>query len=196
MKQAETLFKTKKRYLALMILCFFYGGFTLIMALIVGYSTFWRNQIADPGLFQRSVFDRGPTDANRLSPPDFNGVFVERLPPDPFSILTSPPILLFMLGGVLSIFAGLAIWNLMREKEIKKIREETANHLLLPEELQVLEALKKSNMESTQSRITTETGLSRVQVHRVINRLEAKGILEKHKYGLTNKIVLKKEIFE
>jgi len=35
-----------------------------------------------------------------------------------------------------------------------------------------------------------------VQVHRAIKRLEAKGVLEKHDYGLTNKIILKKEFVE
>jgi len=56
--------------------------------------------------------------------------------------------------------------------------------------------LRSSHYESTQSRLAKETGLGKVQVHRAIKRLEAKGLIEKHDYGLTNKILLKKELFE
>lgn len=184
-----------------MILCFLYGGFSLIAFLTAGYTNFWRSEIMESPLLPREFLTRNGADSNGLPsfPADTNFVPFggAGLPSrDPLAIFSSPISIIFLFGGIISILAGIGIWHLMREKEIKKIREETANHLLLPEERKVLDAIKNSNMESTQSRLTSETGLNRVQIHRIINRLEAKGILEKHKYGLTNKIILKKEIFE
>lgn len=192
MKQTETFFKTKKRYVAIMVLCFLYGGFSLLLFVTEAYTRFWRTEIVNEPIPNPRLMD-----ANRFSDSDFNrGLPPFRFPHDPVALLTSPTSLSYLLAGILCIVAGLAIWNLIREKESKKIKQETANHLLLPEERLVIDALKSLGLEATQSRLTKETGLNRVQVHRTINRLEAKGVVEKHKYGLTNKILLKKGIFE
>ncbi|MFH1586999.1 MAG: MarR family transcriptional regulator, partial [Candidatus Diapherotrites archaeon] len=66
----------------------------------------------------------------------------------------------------------------------------------LPDEKALIETLKKFNYELTQSQLTKESGLTKVQVHRAVKKLEDKGVLEKHDYGLTNKIILKKELIE
>jgi uncharacterized membrane protein len=99
-------------------------------------------------------------------------------------------------AAFISILAGLSIWQITRVRELKKLKQETTDNLLLPDEKTIIHFLKENGFESTQSRLVKETGLSKVQVHRILSRLEAKGVLEKHKYGLTNKIVLKKELFE
>ena len=65
------------------------------------------------------------------------------------------------------------------------------NNLLLPNEMKIYNLLTHSNSGLTQSKITLESGLSKVQVHRVIKKLEDKGLIEKHKYGATNKLFLK-----
>ena len=83
----------------------------------------------------------------------------------------------------------------MSEKEIKAVKQVTTAKLLLPDELAVVDTLKKFDFELTQSKLAKETGLNKVQIHRAIKRLESKGALEKHNYGLTNKIILKKEFF-
>ncbi len=101
-----------------------------------------------------------------------------------------------LASGIISIIAGLTIWGLTRTKERQAIREDVAENLLLPDEKRVINALKKAGYELTQKRLSAESGLSRVQVHRVVKKLEAKGLLEKHDYGMTNKIVLKREFFE
>ncbi|MFH1256118.1 MAG: hypothetical protein V1494_02390 [Candidatus Diapherotrites archaeon] len=181
-----------------MFLCFLYGGFSIITLFLSAYGVIWRTETG--GI---SFFDRRPPDFNSISGIDANrfsdaNAFLrtERLSIDPFASLLSPSSLLLLVGGLIAISAGIAIWFLIREKEIKKIKQETANNLLLPDEKAVIEALKKSNFESTQAKLAKEAGMNKVQVHRAIKRLEAKGVLEKHGYGLTNKILLKKELFE
>jgi uncharacterized membrane protein len=65
------------------------------------------------------------------------------------------------------------------------------NNLLLPNEMLVYNLLTNSNNGLTQSKLTLECGLSKVQVHRIVKKLEDKGLIEKHKYGATNKLFLK-----
>jgi len=202
MKPNETFFKAKKRYVAVMLLCFLYGGFSLIFFLLQGYSFFWESELGDNNF----SFDKVPSgliddnsfkEFNAVS--DFkNGKDVKgfRQPRNPLGLFTSPMTLLSLLGGLISIFAGLTIWSLTREKEIKSIKQQLTDKLLLPDEKKVVDVLKKADYELTQAKLVKETGLSKVQVHRAIKKLELKGALEKHGYGLTNKIILKKEFFE
>ena len=71
-----------------------------------------------------------------------------------------------------------------------------ASNLLLPEEKKIIDSLMQNNLEATQAKLAKDTGMSKVQTHRAIKKLEAKGILEKHSFGMTNKILLKKELLE
>ena len=199
MKQAETVFKAKKRYLAIMLLCFLYGGFSIFFFLYNTYSIFWMSEIAAPEGFGQQINDanrfvRAAGDENRFFRPERDGL--ARLASDPMAMLSSPQTITYLIGGIIALLAGIAIWQLVREKEIKTAKQEIAKNLLLPDEKAVIEVLRKFDFELTQAKIAKETGLSKVQVHRAIRRLESRGMVEKHEYGLTNKIILKKEFFE
>lgn len=192
----------KKKYLVVMILCFLYGGFAILTTLFFVYNSAIRPEFTPETFFQQRFPERFPdqnvlaTDSNFFADDENRYERFFREPPSPIRLVSSPILLIFLTSGVIALIAGITIWSLMREKEIKKIREETANHLLLPDEKAVIDSLKKSDYESTQAKLAKETGLNKVQVHRAVKRLESKGVLEKHNYGLTNKIILKKEFFE
>lgn len=175
-----------------MMLCFLYGGFSLILFLFGAYTLFWQTEIVGAPSFDNVANDFNHFSERGYSRFDGGG----RFSLNPIALLTSPITLSYLIGGIVAILAGIAIWNLIREKEIKSVKQQTANNLLLPDEKAIINALKKSNYELTQAKLAKETGLNKVQVHRVIKRLESKGVLEKHEYGLTNKIILKKEFFE
>lgn len=195
MKQEQTVFRAKKRYFFTMVLCFLYGGFAILTTLFFVYNIFVRPEFIPENFFRERVF-RGPPEPDIVGG-DFNQpVQFVKIAFDPIRLVTSPLLVTFLISGIVALGGGIAIWSLAREKEIKSIKQETANHLLLPDEKKVIDCLKNSNFESTQSRLSKETGLNKVQVHRVLKRLESKGILAKHNYGLTNKIILKKEFFE
>ncbi|MCX6802339.1 MAG: MarR family transcriptional regulator [Candidatus Diapherotrites archaeon] len=199
MKPLETFLHSDKKYVAIMVLCFLYGGYSIISFALQSYTLIWRTEII--GFPFEGRFDDGsrkPFDANQLRANDTNesSAAIGQQPRDPLAGLLSPVSLSWLFGGLISILAGLSIWNLIRKREIKKIKQETANNLLLPDERKVIDALKKSDFEMAQAKLARETGLSKVQVHRAVKRLEAKGVLEKHSYGLTNKIILKKELFD
>jgi len=174
MKQDETFFRAKKRYIAVMVASFLYGGYSLLQFIYNIYSFFWMSEVV-------------PTMAVKG---------VGRMARDPMVFLSSPQNITNPIGGIVAIIAGLAIWFLIREKELKAVRQETAKKLMLPDERAVIDALKKFDLELTQSKIAIETGLTKVQVHRAVKRLELKGAVEKHGYGVTNKIILKKDFLE
>lgn len=182
------------------LLCLLYGGYGVVSFASQAYFAFWLPDVAAPAR-DANFIDANFNDMNRNFP-DANGFaprgdrFESMISRDPLALVTSPNEISNLIGGIISIIAGVTLWGIVREKEIKSIKQQTASNLLLPDEKKIIDVLKSSHFESTQSRLTKETGLGKVQVHRTIKRLEAKGIIEKHDYGLTNKIILKKELFE
>lgn len=176
-----------------MVLCFLFAGFSIISLVNQLFGIFWRAEM--PEFPRRTEIGADLNNFRAIETAiDENQRFL--FFQNPASRLLSQQSITFLFGGIISMFAGLAIWSLLREKEIKSIKHETANNLLLPDEKEIINALKRSDFESTQAKLAKETGLNKVQIHRAIKRLESKGVLEKHEYGLTNKILLKKEIFE
>ena len=197
MKPIETILNSKQKHKLVMWLCILYGGFAIFLFALDAYSLIWSGSTFFSSNFQQREFDQNrfiSNDANffndanheRSGPPMFN----------PLRIITSPSSILIFISGLISLSAGFTIWSITREKEIKKIKQETAEYLLLPDEKKVIEVLKDNDYSLPQNKITKESGLTKVQVHRVLKRLETKGLIEKHEYGLTNKIVLKKELLE
>lgn len=195
MKLIETILDPKNRPAIMMFLCLAYGGFSLILFISQIYGFFWRSEFMDPQFFDVIFREARRIDGNWIDGniPDENfGPRRVLVQPNIFGVLSSPFSLSSLIGGIISILAGITIWRLMREKEVKAAKEATATQLLLPDEKSVMKVLRDSNGESTQAKITRESGLSKVQTHRALKRLEAKGVIEKHDYGLTNKVILKK----
>lgn len=190
----ELLQKGRKRYFVIMLFCFLYGGFLLLNFFSQVYSFFWVAEFLGPSN-DVNFFDTNNDDLNRHRGVDQFGP-QNRVSKDPIVFFISPTNISNLVGGIISFVAAISIFFLIREKDIKEIKHKAASNLLLPEEKKIIDLLKKLNYESTQSKLVKESGLSKVQVHRVIKKLESKGLLEKHNYGLTNKIILKKEIFE
>jgi len=181
-----------------MWLCILYGGFAIILFAFDLYSAMWLGssmfsttpQIREADLNRTIIIDSNfERDLNHFRPEALNI-------PSPFRAVGSPGSIMVLVSGIISLAAGYTMWGLVREKEIKKIKQETADYLLMPDEKKVIDVLRKNNYTLAQSKIAYESGLNKVQVHRVIKRLETKGLVEKHEYGLTNKIVLKKELIE
>lgn len=108
--------------------------------------------------------------------------------------LVSPNQLIYLLGGIMFIVAGVSIWYLVREKEMAVLKEEMTDMFLLPEEKDVMNELKKAAGELTQKELVKKTGLSKVKVHRILNKLENKKLIKRHPYGMTKKIVIEKKI--
>ncbi|MFA6064259.1 MAG: hypothetical protein WCW44_06325 [archaeon] len=199
MKPIETNFLRGKKHAFVMWAAFLYGGFAILLFGMDLYSAVWMGSSTFITAPEIRNFDQNRfvefNDTNHqldLNRPRAGPPFIS----NPLRIITSPISMLILLSGIISLACGFTIMSITRQKEIKKIKQETADYLLLPDEKKVIEALKRNNYSLAQSKIAIDSGLNKVQVHRVIKRLEMKGLIEKHDFGLTNKIVLKKELFE
>jgi len=180
-----------------MILCFLFGGYSLILYLMQIYSIFWQTETVmgirrEGELFPTPIFSRDIREENSSNRTNAS------MPPRSFiianssSLLFSPFSITFLIMGILSLISGFAIWNLVREKEIKFTKKSILDIFLLPEEKKVLSEIEKYGGSLTQSEIVKSTGFSRVKVHRIIRNLEKKNLIIKQQYGMTNKILLKK----
>jgi hypothetical protein len=185
-----------RKYVLVMVLCFLFGGFSLILYLMMVYSVFWQNEMI-MGIRREGEVLNIPVFANELSnasgnftPPPIDGR--RFIISNPSSLLLSPFSIAFLAAGIISILAGLSIWNLIREKEIKAARKNLLDVFLLPEEKMVMSEIEKYGGSLTQSELVKTTGFSRVKVHRIVRNLENKKLIIKQEYGMTNKIVLKK----
>ena len=59
------------------------------------------------------------------------------------------------------------------------------------EEIKIYELLKKSEGSVYQSDLVRETGISKVRITRILDRMETKRILERKRRGMANLVVLK-----
>lgn len=189
--------KGYKKYVIVMILCFLFGGYSLILYLMQIYSIFWQTgnvmgirregEIFPTPIFSHDLIEENTSNRTNVSMPSRSFIVA-----NPSSLLFSPFSITFLIMGIISLLAGFAIWNLVREKEIKSTKKAILDIFLLPEEKKILKEIEKYGGSLTQSEIVKSTGFSRVKVHRIIRNLERKSLIIKQQYGMTNKIVLKK----
>ena len=174
----------KNKYIAVMILCFIFGGYFILTYISQVYFAYGAEQVAERN--GRDFNISGSPDAlNRTLPargdPQFNRIF-------------SSNQLINLLSGIMFIVAGISVARLSREREMKVIKEEITDIFLLPEEKEVMELLRRSAEGATQNELVRKTGLSKVKVHRILSKLETRGIVKRHPYGLTKKVVLAKKV--
>jgi len=77
-----------------------------------------------------------------------------------------------------------------------KINREVILKMFNNAEREIIKKLLENDGSCLQSKLTRETGLSKVQVFRTLENLVYKGIIEKESYGKTNVIKLKKDIYD
>ena len=95
----------------------------------------------------------------------------------------------FTLLGILTLSGLYFIFN----KKIYKItKERTRNNIpLSSEEKQVVGILKSNDNSVYQSELIKHTDKSKVQITRILDRLESKKVIERKRRGMTNIIILK-----
>jgi uncharacterized membrane protein len=82
-------------------------------------------------------------------------------------------------------------------KEIEdKASKEVSADVLLPDEKVIIKILEKSQGVSTQKELVSESKLTKVKVHRILKKLEAKKIVSKYDFGMTKRIRLEKKLKE
>jgi uncharacterized membrane protein len=178
-----------KKYIIVMIMCFIVGGSSIILFSFQAYDSLLRQN-----RFPERLINNTTEFGNRSDTFNNSDFFRQSLREIPLENFYSPQSLMLLFSGVVLLAAGICVWILTREKEISSEKEKIKSLLLLPEERIIINELKKNKGNMTQSQLVKNTGLSKVKMHRIVNKLCSKGIIKKYPYGLTNKIVLEKEI--
>jgi uncharacterized membrane protein len=181
-------------YSAVMILCFIYGGMSLLFFLIQTMPlSADRPLIGQPPFMERINETNFPGAPNQSI--NFTREIFERFQSrntDYFLML----IFTSLLGSIISIVAGLVIYSLLRKKERKELTRSVIDVVTTPDEKHVLKELEESGGVLTQTELVKRTKLTKVKIHRVVKRLESIGIVSKYSYGMTNKIKLEKKEFQ
>ena len=118
-----------------------------------------------------------------------------------FSIVTLMTWIIVILSFVSfsgSLITGIFLTRTKNKLVVKKVEEEKEQEvhadLLMPGEKKIIEVLEDNDGSMTQSELTIESEMSKVKLHRYLKKLEAKKIISKHAYGMTNRIKLEKKL--
>jgi predicted transcriptional regulator len=105
------------------------------------------------------------------------------------------PIFIPLIGSI-GLLIGILVYYLFSPKFERKIDKKIILGLFDGPGADILNCLIENNSEASQSHIVKKTGISKVRVHRTLEKLKKSGIIEKKSDGKTNHIILKKEIAE
>ena len=94
----------------------------------------------------------------------------------------------FVLLGVIFL---IGLYFILNKKIRNVVRERKRDISLDDEERQIVSLLKSNDNSLYQSDLIKETGKSKVQMTRVLDRLEAKKVIDRRRRGMTNIIILK-----
>jgi uncharacterized membrane protein len=112
-------------------------------------------------------------------------------------------ILVPLVGGIALVFTGYRMIKtaehsitIDRKKEIRNSTSITRNRVidtvLSNDEKRIFNLIKESKGGALQSDIVVYTGFSKVKVHRILKSLENKELIRRGRFGITNKVMLKK----
>jgi len=114
-------------------------------------------------------------------------------------------ILSLLFSALAGLFAGSLTYYFMaekREKEINKISTDfhkdskSTLKFLEPDQRKIVQLIIKNKGSIMQSKLSSESELSRVTVSRILNVLEKKEIIQKKQNGMTNEIILNDDLKE
>ncbi|MFH0885374.1 MAG: helix-turn-helix domain-containing protein [Candidatus Micrarchaeota archaeon] len=103
--------------------------------------------------------------------------------------------------GVFGVLSGLIVYSLLnatieKQKQVVKTNMDIIMKFLSPEDREVVLLLLEKEGMTTQSEIARLPGMSRLKAHRVVKKLEDRGIVHVEKYGKINMIRVVDELKE
>ena len=108
-----------------------------------------------------------------------------------------------LIGGIALMFTGYKmvkeaesgiVTDAKREirKNVDSTRDKVIDTVLAHDEKKIFNFIKESKGGVLQSDIVVQTGFSKVKVHRILKSLENKEIIRRGRFGITNKVMLRK----
>ncbi|MBI2133392.1 MarR family transcriptional regulator [Candidatus Woesearchaeota archaeon] len=96
-----------------------------------------------------------------------------------------------LLFGIAFLIMGIGGYIFIQQEKHAVTAPRFSDEKLDEEEKRIFELMKHNSGSAYQSDLIRETGLSKVKITRVLDKLESKGLLERKRRGMTNIIVLK-----
>ncbi len=99
------------------------------------------------------------------------------------------------LFGIVFLVLGIGVYlifsleksNILPAKPIEKIQPDN----LEEEEKRIFDSINQGSGSKYQSDLIRETGMSKVKITRILDKMESKGVIERKRRGMTNIVVLK-----
>ena len=100
----------------------------------------------------------------------------------------------YFIAGVIFV---LGVYNLLYDRRSKKVKVKESKDAekivssLSEEEKLVYSKIKESDGAAFQTELVEKSGLDKVKVTRILDKLEGKGLVERKRRGMSNVVVLK-----
>ena len=104
-----------------------------------------------------------------------------------------------VLMGVFGVFSGLVVYSIMnatieKQKKVVQTNLGIIMRFLSQDEREIANLLLEKDGRSTQSEIARLPGMSRLKAHRIVKKLEERGLVHVEKYGKINMIRIVDEL--
>ncbi|HSB46472.1 MAG TPA: winged helix-turn-helix transcriptional regulator [Candidatus Bilamarchaeum sp.] len=104
-----------------------------------------------------------------------------------------------VLMGVFGIFSGLVVFSIMnstleKQKHVVKMNIDIIMKFLGHDDREIVALLLSKDGMTTQSEIAKLPGMSRLKAHRIVKKLEDRGLVHVEKYGKINMIRIVDEL--
>jgi DNA-binding transcriptional ArsR family regulator len=104
-----------------------------------------------------------------------------------------------IIMGLFGVFSGLMVFSIMnatleKQKQLVKTNISIIMKFLGNDEREIVDLLLRKEGMTTQSEIAKLPGMSRLKAHRVVKKLEERGIVHVEKYGKINMIRIVDEL--
>ncbi len=104
-----------------------------------------------------------------------------------------------VLMGLFGVFSGLVVYNLMnatleKQKKVVQTNLGIIMKFLSPDDREIVSLLLEKDGRTTQSEIARLPGMSRLKAHRIVKKLEERGIVHVEKYGKINSVRIVDEL--
>ena len=106
-----------------------------------------------------------------------------------------------VLMGVFGVASGLIVYSILNrtiedQKKVVKTNAGIIMKFLGKDDREVLRLLISKEGKTTQSEIASQPGMTRLKAHRIVRKLEERGIVHVEKYGKINMVRLVDELKE
>lgn len=119
--------------------------------------------------------------------------------PDLFRPFIQHHVHFMVLMGFFGVFSGVVVYSILnstieKQKKLVKTNMGIIMKFLGPDDRQAMRVLLEKGGSTTQSEIASHNGMTRLKAHRIVRRLEDRGVIHVEKHGKLNIVRLVDEL--